>query len=131
MKRTKLLPRSKNTFKKDKMKADRLFSLLIRKYGKCELAGLDHIRCGGVLQTMHIITRANFRLRWDTANALCGCAGHHVYYTHHPIEWTEFVKEHFPTQYEYLQDIRNEVWDRDIAEVLAGLEGVENEVGMV
>ena len=118
------MKKTKNKFKLNKLKADKLFSLLIRRFGRCQLQGLDKITCNGNLQCMHIITRGNFKLRWDTANALCGCAGHHIYYTHHAWEWQELIREQFPDRYEYLNGIRNEMWDRDIQSVLQGLEGV-------
>lgn len=114
-----------NTAGKKKAKADRLFSLLIRKPGRCAIEGLDKIQCNGGLQCMHIITRSNHRLRWDTANALPGCAGHHLYYTRNPWEWQELIKERFSANYEYINSVRNELWDRDIDKVLEGLEGVE------
>ena len=123
--RTRIRRVSKDSFKAKKAKADRLFSLLIRKEGRCKIAGLDQIRCNGVLQCMHIITRSNHRLRWDTANALPGCAAHHVFYTNQPWEWVHLVRECFPDRYEYLNSVRNEPWDKDIDRVLAGLEGVE------
>lgn len=116
---------SKNPFKKSKLKADKLFSLLIRKVNTCELAGVDSIQCGGGFQCAHIIGRANFKLRWDTANAFCLCAGHHVYYTNHPWEWQELIREQYPDRYEYLNGLRNEMWDRDIEKVLEGFQGVE------
>ena len=84
-------------------KADKLFSLYIRKIGICQLSGKDNIRCGGNLQCMHITTRGTTALRYDPLNALCGCAGHHVYYTHHPDDWTDFMKKNYPAQWNYVQ----------------------------
>jgi hypothetical protein len=125
LKRSPIKRRSKNTFKHKKEKADRLFSLLIRKPGRCAVEGLDRIQCNGGHQCMHIITRGNFRLRWDTANGLEGCQAHHLFYTLHPWDWVELVRENFPDRYEYLNAVRNEPWDKDIDKVLEGLEGVE------
>lgn len=115
----------KSSFKQKKAKADKLFSLLIRKQGRCAIEGLDTVACNGNHQCMHIIGRANFRLRWDPANALEGCAGHHMYYTNHPWEWVELIRERFPDRYEYLNTVRYEKWDKDIDGILQGLEGVE------
>lgn len=104
-----------------KLKADKRFRDLIRSRGVCELAGLDHIACSGDLQTMHIVGRANHNLRWDSANALCGCSGHHFYYTNNPFFFFELIKEHFADRYVYLQEHKNEIWDGDYEKVLEGL----------
>lgn len=109
---------SKSTLKR---KADKIFSEKIRSKGYCELAGKDKVKCGGGLQTMHIIGRANFNLRWDEINALCGCAGHHVYYTNHPTDFAIVISEQFPDRFEYLKEHRNEMWDKDIEKVLEEL----------
>jgi hypothetical protein len=94
-----------------------MFSEKVRAVGECELANLDNVRCGGGLQCMHIIGRANFNLRWDSMNALCGCAGHHSYYTNHPFEFYELVKNTWPDQYAYLLEHKNEIWDKDYDKV--------------
>lgn len=104
-----------------KKKADQLFRDIIRARGECQLAGLDSIRCAGNLQTMHIIGRANYNLRWDELNALCGCAGHHIYYTNHPWEWQELIKKEFPEIYVYLNEKRNLFWDKDYDKVIERL----------
>jgi hypothetical protein len=111
----------KVTKKSQKAKADKLFSLKVREVGMCELAGLDSIRCSDNLQCMHIIGRSNHNLRWDTMNALCGCSGHHRYYTSHPFEFYELIKREFPKQYEYLQKNKNKFWDKNIEKVLENL----------
>lgn len=85
-----------------KNKADKLFSLWVRRVGVCELAGKDTIHCGGNLQTMHIFTRGITSLRYNPINVVCGCAGHHVYYTFHPEDWVALVAKWFPEKWEWL-----------------------------
>lgn len=104
-----------------KAKADKLFSLKVRERGYCELAGLDKVKCGGVLQSAHIIGRANHRLRWEEANALCLCAGHHVYYTHNPEAWREIIETQCRSSWNWVSRVRNEIWDKDIEKVLMDL----------
>ena len=104
-----------------KRKADKLFSELIRQKGFCILKGIDSVSCNGNMQCAHIIGRANHALRWDLKNALCLCAGHHIYYTSHPWEWQELIRTKFPGHYEYLNDKRLDVWDKDIEKVLMDL----------
>lgn len=104
-----------------KRKADKLFGEKIRSKGFCELAGKDKINCGGSLQTMHILGRSNFNLRWDEINAICGCAGHHRWYTSNPFDFYQVMQANFPERMEYLSEHRNEMWDKDIEKVLEEL----------
>ncbi len=107
-----------------KNRADKLFGELIRSRGVCELKGMDNVTCSGQLQTMHIIGRANFALRWDSYNALCGCSGHHFYYTNHPTNFAMLVADNFPKEFEYLKAHRNDIWDKDIEKVLTELDAL-------
>ena len=100
-----------------KRKCDKLFSEKVRAVGMCELKGLDKVECSDTLQTMHIIGRSNFNLRWDSMNALCGCSGHHMYYTSHPTEFAMLVAEVWPEQWAYLLEHKNEIWDKDLDRV--------------
>ena len=109
-----------------KAKADKIFSFTIRNRDICQLRGLDSIKCTNTLQCMHIISRSNHRLRWDEKNALCGCSGHHMFYTSHPWEFVEVIKSNFPQIYEYVNSKRNELWDKDIQKVIDDLIGGEN-----
>ena len=112
----------KITRKSLKAKCDKLFSEKIRKQGWCTFDGVDDVKCGGSLQCAHIIGRANFRLRWDERNAFCLCAGHHTYYTNHPWEWHEIIADNWPSIYKYVNEHRNEIWDKDYEKVLSNLE---------
>lgn len=104
------LPKPKKVKKTTlKNKLDKLFSLHVRSHGRCELYGIGNIKCSQVLQTMHIVGRANLRLRWDDNNVLCGCSGHHTWYSFHPKEFWEMVEEYFPSKYEYVMKHRNEI----------------------
>ena len=105
MKNKLALPKPKKFNRtKAKRKLDKLFSLKIRSLGYCNLNGWDTIHCGGPLQTLHIIGRGNLFLRWDERNAICGCAGHHVYYTYHPEEWRQLMLQFSPDYEKLLQE---------------------------
>ena len=106
----------KETSSKLKKKCDELTSKIIRSLGYCELAGLDTIRCNGNLQTMHILGRSNMFLRFDKQNLLCGCAGHHFYYTNHPWEWQELIRTQFPDRYTYIEQNRLQEAHRKISD---------------
>jgi len=70
-----------------KRKCDVLFSQLIRARGWCE-------RCGSTanLQCAHIISRRYAHTRTDLENAYCLCAGCHMFFTDHPVEFARFVR---------------------------------------
>ena len=43
-------------------------------------------------------------IRWLRENAVCMCAAHHLYYTHHPLEWEDFcIGLRGPTRYDELR----------------------------
>lgn len=105
-----------------KRRADKIFSEKIRSKGYCFMKGEDNVECGGSLQCAHIVGRANHNLRWDSANAIPLCAGHHIYYTSRPTEFALIISSLIPTRWEYLREHRNEIWDKDIERVLEELE---------
>ena len=77
--------------KQAKKLADKLFAESIRARGRCEAVYAAKVRCNGVLQCCHIRSRRYMAVRWDPTNALCMCAAHHLYFTHHPLEWEQFI----------------------------------------
>ena len=75
---------------------DQLWSILQRAVGRCELKGLDHLECSGVLQGMHIESRTSYELRHKIWNGICGCQGHHAYYTYREGEWKKLCELYLP-----------------------------------
>lgn len=110
LKRKKGLRRTPSSpLKKAKKAADIAFSKYIRARDQaCQLEGLDRIRCGGVLQCMHLVTRGVYGLRYDEINAMGGCQGHHVYYTNHPEEWYLLLERKFKDKYDYVMEWKND-----------------------
>lgn len=47
-------------------------------------------------------------MRYEPLNALCGCAGHHVWMTYHPDAWISFVKEFYPAHWRYVETHKND-----------------------
>lgn len=72
--------------------ADRLFSLIVRSRGKCEIGVVGKCPSGG-LQCAHIVSRRYRAVRWDESNALCACAGCHHWMTVRPLEWERWCDE--------------------------------------
>lgn len=54
-------------------------------------------RCGTTeaVQWAHILTRSELSIRWNPLNSLALCAGCHVYMTHRPVEWMDWVDAHY------------------------------------
>lgn len=83
--------------------ADKLFSELIHKRGKCEYCGATTS-----LQTAHIVPRTNKNLRWNTDNAVLLCYRHHIHWAHkNPLEFVDWVKTYMPIQYLFLMREKN------------------------
>ncbi len=74
-------------------RADTAFGKVVRSVGYCQSDRTDH---KGNLQCAHIISRDYKRIRTDRRNALCLCAGCHMYYTHRPLEWRQWIDTTYP-----------------------------------
>lgn len=96
-----------------KKKADRLFSLWIRRGGvcqRCERAAHPRDPESGLvvkgtatvqLQCAHIASRRRFGSRWDPLNALCLCAGCHHWMTDYPVMFSVWFEDAFPEMFDY------------------------------
>lgn len=69
-----------------KQTADKWFSLIVRARGPCLKCGTPHN-----LQCAHVFSRRYTAVRWDERNAVPLCRGCHVYFTHRPIEWEDWI----------------------------------------
>lgn len=103
------MKKQKTPIRSLKKRADALFSINVRQYGQCQLRGLDKVKCSSVLQCAHIETRGNMALRYDQQNALCICAGHHIWYTYHPTAFNELILEFFPSQWKYVEEHKHKI----------------------
>jgi hypothetical protein len=81
----------KTTLAAQGRKADRLWSLIVRARGLCEVdsTGPKH---SGPLQGAHGISRRYRNTRWLPINGFCLCAAHHVYFTYRPLEWEDYIR---------------------------------------
>ena len=70
-------------------KADILFGAAVRAAGICESGRDKH---AGPLQCAHGFSRRYHGTRWELRNAFSLCAGCHVFFTHRPIEWDEWMR---------------------------------------
>jgi len=68
-------------------KLDKIWSLIIRKRGRCEKCGRRN-----ALQGAHIFSRRLKSTRYNLNNGVCLCAGCHRFWAHqNPVEFTDFV----------------------------------------
>lgn len=67
--------------------ADRLWSLVVRKRGECEVCG-STLR----LQAAHGFSRRYRNTRWLPINGFCLCSGDHKRFTHDPLGWDNFLR---------------------------------------
>lgn len=103
--------------------ADALFSKIVRHSGACLAATVEPSHeCAGPLQCAHIVGRAYRSTRWAEDNAFSLCAGAHVYFTHHPLEFEGFVTMRIGDDaYAALKRRALVKWDGDIDGVLVRL----------
>lgn len=77
--------------------ADVLFSKVIRERdGHCKAAGQHDVQCSGSLQCCHIIGRGERAIRTYEPNAIAMCQAHHMFFTHRPAAWLDFIDQEFP-----------------------------------
>jgi len=100
-------------------KADKAFSLRVRECGLCESGRPNH---AGPLQCAHGFSRRYHATRWQFRNAFSLCAGCHVFFTHRPIEWDEWIRDRMGAdRYESLRQLALHAPNPDMAEVLRSL----------
>ena len=109
------------TKKNIKRKLDSMWSLLVKRNAnnKCEVCGSI-----GVLNSHHIIGRANLNLRWDLRNGVCLCVRHHKWGNQsaheNPIFFFNWLEKKRPQDLEYLKQNQNKIkkWtDQELLEL--------------
>lgn len=128
---TEVTPRLKSGKKKPKTptktqllkKCDTLFSKIVRSVGYCE-------NCGATenLQCAHGFSRRYRATRWYFDNAWALCRGCHVYYTHRPLEWDEWMRERMGSWYEPIRTMALKSPNPDLRETLADLSAMWAEI---
>lgn len=77
---------------------DDIFARLVRSRGVCQIK--TDTDCNGYLQCCHGFSRRYKAVRCEFWNTFAGCARHHQWWTAHPEEWTDFLKEQWGADYE-------------------------------
>lgn len=113
-----------------KNQCDKIFAEIVKlkANGKCEETGTaQNIQCA------HIIPRNYHSTRWDFDNAIALNFKRHKYYTHHPVEWREFINNKFGNGRNYYYMLERRALSLthrsllDYKELYARLEAVKEE----
>ena len=72
---------------------DKLFSQVVRLGGYCFNCGSNEF-----IQCAHGISRRYRAVRWDQRNAWPLCRKCHVFFTHRPLEWDEWLLKEWGTE---------------------------------
>jgi hypothetical protein len=97
-------------------KCDALFSLIIRSRGWCENCGKpDNLQCA------HGFSRRYRAVRFLEANAFSLCRGCHVYFTHRPLEWDDWLQKELANSYHLIRVKALHGPNPDLAETLTRL----------
>jgi len=98
-------------------RADKLWSLLVRRAGACEICSSRNC-----LQGAHGFSRRYRATRWLLLNGFCLCAGCHMLMTYRPLEWDEYIREAWGGKvYDELRQLALS-GKYDVADALAELE---------
>ena len=98
--------------KTQKRKADKLWREIIHAKGSCEICGEPGENAH------HVIGRKNHTLRWDIRNGCFLCYKCH-YKSHEDIlEFVGWFQTFRTSDYNYLMQKKNEIWDLDYDKVL-------------
>ena len=98
---------------------DLLFSKIIRDANQCHRClkyGVKNLQCA------HLISRSYRQTRWNAENAICLCSGCHMYFTHHPLEWEEYINQVFPGRLQRLKRQALKYSKLDHKKILADLQ---------
>lgn len=119
------VPAKKKSPQKKRMastkRCDVLFSRLVRVEGMCQIRKMANCPVGN-LQCAHGFSRRYRAVRWDPRNAFAACAGCHMYFTHHPIEWDDFLRERWGVElYDELKGLALAGEKVDLGEIEARL----------
>jgi hypothetical protein len=103
-----------------------MFAAWVTSTGECEaLDGELGVACSERMQCAHIISRKYLGTRWHPLNAICLCSAHHVFFTHHELEWEKWRDAYVGERYAWLRDRAiKTAGPPDYAAVLRELEGL-------
>jgi len=100
--------------------ADRLWSLVVRKKGRCEVEGCPG---RGVLQAAHGFSRRYRNTRWMQINGFALCQGCHVRFTYDPLAWDDYLRIAWgPLIYDEMKALARQKFDpSELPAIIAGL----------
>jgi len=118
--KAKRLKLAKPSHSKLVKKADAAFGGIVRSVGFCQSGRPNH---AGPLQCAHHFSRRYEATRWTIGNASCLCAACHVFFTHRPLEWDEWLRQRMGLErYEAMRELALRGGKQDMDRVLSELE---------
>jgi len=117
-------PRKKPSKRATAKQCDAVFGRIVRAPGYC-------LNCGGTeyIQCAHGFSRSYRSTRWHFDNGFPLCRACHVYFTHRPIEWDEWLRETWGDElYAELRALALTYRVHDLDVLLAELKEIEIEV---
>ena len=123
IKRSKLAKKPRHSRKKAILYADSLWSQIVRRReGGCVSGRPTH---AGGFQAAHGFSRRYHGTRWNLRNGFKLCQGCHVYWTHRPIEWNDWLMAEWGLLvYHELKRQALSTERRDLPQITAALEAV-------
>lgn len=98
--------------------ADRLWSLIVKKCGRCEDCGRTDF-----LQAAHGFSRRYRGTRWLPINGFCLCRRCHMRWTHDPLGWTGWLRKRWGLPvYEELERLALTITKPDHKAIVAKLQ---------
>jgi len=110
-------------------KLDTVWSQLVKLQAgnKCEVCGKTES-----LNSHHIVGRRNLRLRWETYNGVCLCAGCHTFRTNsfhqNPVWAEEWLRENRGEDLKLVRATMNEIKKWTIEDMQEKLEELQEEL---
>jgi 5-methylcytosine-specific restriction endonuclease McrA len=116
--KTRLSRRPKASRKKQKLEADRLFSLIIRTRDDWECRNCHSTQN---IQCAHVVSRSYLGTRWDGSNAVALCQRCHMKFTYDPIAWEDWCQDRWPDRMAGLKYVARSSTRPDYDELLPRL----------
>jgi hypothetical protein len=107
---------------------DAMFAKLVKTNGECVSGRKEH---NGGLQCAHGFSRRYRLIRWDMRNAFPFCAGCHIYFTHRPLEWEQWLRVKWGDElYEEMKQTALQDKKADLKEVYECLKKLTQELSL-
>ena len=70
------------------------------------------MRCNGVMQCCHKISRSKKSIKYHEDNVFCGCSGSNLWANFNQIEWNEICLKLWPEEMKKLEVLKSMIYQR-------------------